>query len=43
MFLAEGVRVVTVGQQQHLDIHALGQQHVSTTHRSLDARLVAVI
>ena len=43
MLFGKGVRVITVGQQQHLDIHAFGQQHIRASHGSMDSRLVAII
>ena len=39
----EAVGVVAVGQQQHLDVHALAQQHVNAAQAGLDARHVAVV
>ena len=41
--LCKAVGVLIIGQEQHLYVHALGQQHVNTAQRCLDARLVTVI
>ena len=43
MLAGKRVGIVAIGQHQHLDIHTLGQQHVSTTNGSMNARLVAVV
>ena len=43
MFAGKRVRVVSVGQEAHLNIHAFFQQHVDTTERSLDTCYVTVI
>ena len=39
----KAVGVVAVGQQQHLHVHPLGQQHVNAPHRGMYARRVAVV
>ena len=43
MFLAKRVGIVTIGQHQYLDIHALGQQHVRSAHGRMDTSLVAIV
>ena len=43
MLLREAVGVVAVGQQQHLHVHTLGQQHVDATDRGVYAGGVAVV
>ncbi len=43
VFPAERVGIVAIGQEQHLDVHPLCQQHIGTTHGSMDTRLVAVV
>ena len=43
VLLGEAVRVVAVRQQQHLDIHALGQQHVDASYGGMYAGGVAVV
>ena len=43
MLTGERVWVVAVGQEQHLDVHALSQQHVGTAHGGMDTSLVTVV
>ena len=43
MFAGKRVRVVSVGQEAHLNIHAFFQQHVNTSYRSLDAGCITVV
>ena len=43
MLLGKGVGVVAIRQEEHLDVHALGQQHIGTSHGSMNTRLVAII
>ena len=43
MLAGKRVRVVAVGQQQHLQVHALAEQHVRAAQGSVDAGSVAVV
>ena len=43
MFTGEGVWVVTVRQQQHFHLHTFLQQHVRTTHSSMDTSFITII
>ena len=43
MLAAERVGVVAIRQQQHLHVHTLLQQHIRTTHGSMDASLVTIV
>ena len=43
MLAGKRVGVLAVGQQQHLEVHALGEQHVGTSQGSMDAGSVAVV
>ena len=43
MLAGEGIGVVAIGQQQHPEVHAFGQQHVGTAKGGVDACRVAVI
>ncbi len=43
MFACKRVGIVAVGQQQHLDVHTLCQQHVRSSHSSVDTGFVAVV
>ena len=39
----EGVGVLTVGQQQHFQVHAFSEQHIGTAQGSMDAGLIAIV
>ena len=43
MLPGKRVGVVAVGQQQHLDVHALLEQHIRTAHRRMDTSLVTIV
>ena len=43
MLATERVGVVTIGQQQYLDVHALLQQHVGTTHGCMNTSLITIV
>ena len=43
MLAGKRIGVIAIGQQQHLDIHALLQQHICSAHGSMDTSLVAII
>ena len=43
MLTCKAVGVITVGQQAHLDIHTLFEQHIYTSDTSFDTRTVAIV
>ena len=43
MLAGKGVGVIAIGQEQHLDIHTLLQQHIGTTHSGMDTSLIAIV
>ena len=43
VLLGKRVGVVAIGQEQHLDVHTLGQEHVGASHGGMDTGLITII
>ena len=43
VFACKRVGVVTIRQQQHLDIHTIFQEHIRTSHSRMDTSLITII
>ena len=43
MLAGKRIGIIAIGEEQHLDVHSLRQEHISTTHGGMDTRLVAIV